>query len=50
MKFGGYSWNTGSEKQGVRSRYECSVCKRKYKMLWAKENHENLCKNRKRIE
>jgi len=45
MKFGGFSWNTSyNSKKGVPSEFSCNECKRKYKMLWAKENHQKLCK------
>lgn len=45
MKFGGISYN-GSEhcKKGVITSSKCKYCTREYKMPWAKENHEKLCK------
>lgn len=45
MKFGGKSWNgSPNHKQGVTSKYKCKYCGRDYKMDWAKENHQKLCK------
>ena len=45
MKQGGISWSVlqGGNK-GVRERHICKYCGRRYKMNWAKENHEKLCK------
>lgn len=48
MKQGGVSWNQGfHSKKGVRAQFVCEKCGRKYKMGWAKDNHERLCKDRK---
>jgi len=45
MKFGGQSWNqSNNNKPGVRTRFICKHCGRKYKVDWAKANHEKLCK------
>lgn len=45
MKFGGQSWRMmQSSNKGVRTRFVCNCCGRKYKMEWAKNNHEKLCK------
>lgn len=44
VKEGGVSYNTGSDKKGVRTSHRCSICKREYKMEWAKDRHERLCK------
>ena len=45
MIFGGVSWNKSfNSKKGVTNEYSCSDCSRKYKMLWARENHQKLCK------
>ena len=47
MKVGGQSWSTiQSSSKGVQTKFICSVCGRKYKMEWAKNNHEKLCKER----
>lgn len=45
MKFGGKSFN-GSEhkKTGVQPTLKCKYCNREYKMNWARENHERLCR------
>lgn len=45
MKFGGVRWNTSDHKKtGVQTQFVCKYCSRKYKMEWAKLNHEKLCK------
>ena len=45
MKFGGQSWKTMQKSNaGVSDRLACSCCGRRYKMQWAKTNHERLCK------
>ena len=45
MKQGGVSWNTSARsKSGVRSRFKCVLCGRNYKMEYAKDNHEKICK------
>jgi len=45
MKQGGVSWNNSpNRKIGIESNFKCDLCGRKYKMLWAKANHEKLCK------
>lgn len=45
MKQEGYSWNQSqNSKLGTTDRFVCSVCGRKYKMLWARDNHQKLCK------
>lgn len=45
MKFGGRSWNHSlKKKQGVLTRFKCRECGREYKMDWARQNHEKLCK------
>lgn len=47
MKVGGVSWNTGMHrKKGVVGEHSCSECGRKYKMVWARDNHQRLCKQR----
>lgn len=47
MKFGGVSYNTNAgSKKGVKSSCKCSVCNRVYKMEWAKNNHERLCREK----
>lgn len=48
MKQGGISWSTSfHHKQGVLTQCMCKHCGRKYKMEWAKKNHEKLCGERK---
>ena len=45
MKQGGVNWNQSvNHNQGVRDRFICSVCGRNYKMQWARNNHQKLCK------
>ncbi len=45
MKFSGQSWNgSARHKQGVLTKFVCSCCSRKYKIEWARENHQRLCK------
>lgn len=47
MKQGGVSWNQGHHsKRGVITTFVCEKCGRKYKMKWAKDNHERLCEQR----
>ena len=43
VKTGGVSWNTGSDKRGVITKFKCKYCGRQYKMEWAKDNHEKVC-------
>jgi len=43
VKFGGYSYNTGSDKHGVKTRFKCDNCGRNYKMEWARNNHQKAC-------
>ena len=45
MKFGGVSWNKSlNHKQGVKTKFRCKYCNREYKMDWAKNNHERICR------
>ena len=45
MKQEGYSWNQSQKsKSGVIDRFVCSECGRKYKMQWARDKHQRLCK------
>lgn len=45
VRQGGVSWNQSKgAKSGIRDRFECKYCKRKYKMEWARNNHQNDCK------
>ncbi len=47
MEVGGVSWNTSyHKKKGINTEYSCSECSRKYKMMWARDNHQKLCKQR----
>ena len=44
MKIGGVSWNeSANSKSGVPTKFVCDICGRKYKMEWAKLNHQKLC-------
>ena len=44
MKQGGISWNGSSHhKLGVTTTFACPICNRKYKVLWAKDNHQKMC-------
>ena len=46
MKIGGVSWNTSQKhKSGVNTKFVCSECGRQYKMEWARNNHQKLCKD-----
>ncbi len=46
MEQGGVSWNTSAKhKQGVTDKFVCSECGRQYKMMWARDNHQKLCKD-----
>ena len=47
MKQGGESFK--GSKAGVRGRFKCNVCGRHYKMAWAKDTHERLCKEYERV-
>jgi len=45
VKQGGVSWSQAyHSKPGVRNRIKCSICGRAYKMPYAKERYERLCK------
>ncbi len=45
MKQEGVSWNQSqNSKSGVRNQFVCNVCGRKYKMEWARNNHQKKCK------
>lgn len=46
MKQEGVSWNQSlNNKRGVLTQFVCNVCGRKYKMEWARNNHQKLCKD-----
>ena len=48
MKQGGVSWNQSeNSKRGVINQFVCNNCGRKYKMEWARKNHQKLCKETK---
>lgn len=47
MKRGGVSWNRNvNSKRGVVAIFKCKYCSRAYKMEWAKNNHEKLCRGK----
>ena len=47
MKQGGVSWNASEKsKRGVQEVHACEFCGRKYKMKWAKNNHQKLCEQK----
>ena len=49
MKTGGVSWNrSDNHKKGIDKEFNCSACGRKYKQGWTKDNHEKLCRMRKK--
>ncbi len=51
MKVGGVSWNKSTNsKEGVTTKFKCDICGRRYKLEWAKINHEKLCRERFKSE
>lgn len=37
-------------KKGMERKFVCSVCKIRFAMEWAKNNHERLCKEKRGIK
>ena len=49
VKQGGWSFNSASDKKGIKGNFRCAVCGRAYKQEWTRNNHERSCKEYNKI-